>query len=363
MNNRILSNTSKGAALGAGAGFFLDLFQQISSISSNGHGLNWENFKSQYDLYQAVQSTLKLSCAGAAIGLSYSLLTNFSANTENERFNQNEFLTNLLANSKVDLNSKHSKVDRKIISKVVDFLERTYGSQMADRPIPAGSLVKRTALYSLSDYDIALVMLPNSGTLSYIHESFYETLSNEFQSYYCNVRRQRRSIGLIFQKLDGSDLKIDILPAKARGEYYQTGDLTLWDRGLESTIKTNIKKQNALVIGQPQARQSIKLLKLYKESSEILLSTPLINHLVTIGLQKRGGYSSVAGNLRYSMEYIAKKLGNKVIPDPCNGNNDLFCNMTPRQKSIARDRLLYDLDSWNLNSHHLKNMFANVFPF
>lgn len=358
MKRRIGRNATNGACIGGGLGFTIDLISQINAIMSMGHPLNWQNFKTQYNPQQALQNTLVGIGIGAGIGLAYSLLT--GEEEKNDRFNQNQFLNELLAKSKVDPKSKQSQSDRKVVSKVCDFLATMFADRLLGKPLPAGSSARRTAIHPVSDYDIAFILRPEAGTLAELQESFYNVLSEKFAGPGCTVRQQNRSVGVLLDRPDGTTLKIDVLPARARGDYSVTGDLTIWDRRRQRPLKTNVGKHNRMTVGQPQARDTIRLLKLYKDANGLPLPTPLLNQLVPTGLGKRGGHSSLAENLRFSIGHVAQKLNNQFVKDTANGNNNLYSSMTPTDKLHVQTTLLDDLDRWSSNPRHLKTMFSNA---
>jgi hypothetical protein len=357
MVKNVKKNLSTGACAGAGIGFVVDLISQLNALTKAGNSLTWENFKAHYDPQRAIRYTLLGAGLGAGTGLLYTFL---AAESTGEPFNQNDFLRELLVKYKVDPSCNRSKADWQVVRKVCAFLVRTFADTLIDEPIPGGSSVRRTANSTAFDYDVAFVVRPEAGTLEKSQTAFYEALTKEFSGSGCTVRLQNRSVGLLFDRPDGTILKIDVLPARGRGDYRKTGDLTIWDRRRKTPLKTNVRKHNRMTVGQPQAREMVRLLKLYKDASGLPLPTPLVNQIIPTALKKRGGSSSLAGNFRFSLASVAKKLNNQAVKDIANGNNNLCGSMSRRDKRNVQETLLDDLERWTSNPQYLKTMFADV---
>ncbi|GAB2798276.1 hypothetical protein GCM10027275_49810 [Rhabdobacter roseus] len=359
MNERIVKTTLKGAAIGGGTFLVADLIGQVLSMRQAGYEVTWDNLKAHYQTNQALNHAILGVCLGGSAGFLGSVLA-YENNAGSQRFNQNDFLDEILVKSKLDLKNKLTRFDLAAVQKVCDFLSIALASKLIGKPIRTGSVAKRTAVNSVSDYDVAFVVKPGSGTMEQLHELFFDTLREKFEGPGCTVRQQNYTVGVLVDRPDGTLLRVDVMPTRGRDNYAETGDLTIWSQRNRKHQKTNVGKHNQLPVGQPQVRDAIRLLKTYKLANNLNLPTALINQIVPMALKKRGGQSSRAANLRFCMEYLADKLSNQTVQDVANGNNNLMASLSERSKYRLRARLLDDLERWNENPPFLMTMFADM---
>lgn len=358
MKKRTATCTGNGAGIGAGLGLLGDLFIQLSAMQASGQPLSWQQFKDQYDLQQALRHVLIGAGVGAGIGLVYALLVEEDEEVSVEAFAQNAFLKALLINTKGDPKSRQAKADQKVVEKVSRFLSARFADVLLDAPQLTGSTARRTAIHPTSDYDMALVFRPEAGTHEALREMVHNALTEKFTGRGCTIRLQNHTVGLLMERHDGTTLKMDVMPAKGWSDYLVSGNMSIWSRKRDRVLKTNVRKHNQLPVNMPQARDSIKLLKLYKGANGLPLPTPLISQVIPSLMRKRGGYSSLAGNLRFSIAGVANKLSNLTVRDVANGGNDLCGTLNETDKQQLRETLLDDLERWKTNPHHLKTMFA-----
>ena len=359
MNERIVKTTLTGAAIGGGTFLVADLISQVLSMRQAGYEVTWDNLKAHYQTDRALKHALIGILVGGSAGLLGSVLAHESK-AGSQRLNQNDFLDEILVKSKLDLKNKQTRFDLAVVHKVCDFLSIAFASKLIGIPIRTGSVAKRTAVWAVSDYDVAFVVKPGSETMEQLHELFFNTLREGFEGPGCTVRRQNYTVGVLVDRPDGTLLRVDIMPTRGRDKYAETGDLTIWSQKNRKHQKTNVAKHNRLPVGQPQVRDAIRLLKTYKLANNLNLPTALINQIVPMALKKRGGHSSRAANLRFCLEYLADKLRNQTVQDVANGNNNLMASLSERSKHRLRARLLDDLERWNEDPHFLKTMFAEI---
>lgn len=315
----------------------------------------WKDYWDNYNKKQALKSAAIGAGIGLGIGLTKQLVSNSLSKVENqiqefENFNANKYLSGFLEEKKIDRNSLTFKEDQKWVQEVKDLCINNFGDLLADMPQNAGSVEKRTSTGG-SDYDLVLPFRSNVGSLVNLHDEVLNKLSF-FTSKGFIVRQQNRSIGLIGERADGSVLKIDILPAKVRGNYYEHKFLTIWDYAKDTHLKTNINIQNSQFRNKPRNREVVKLLKHYRDTTGLKISSYLLGAIVA----KRSYTSSMYGNFKLALEDVKNTMDKPFLKDAVNGNNNLFGNKTIKEKMYIKDKISNDLVCLEENSRVLKKL-------
>ncbi len=349
-----MNKSIKYGILGSIGTTLFDAYQQYNELNKQGLANSFSQFYENYDGVRGV----KKAVIGGVVGVTTGFVAQQIEDSEYENtkpFNQNDYLSNILKQNSVDRTSITYQEDQYFLGVIYSFCLENFGGLMIENPIKAGSNQKRTAIES-SDYDLVLAFKKTAPSLIELHELVEEKLS-DLDIDNLKIRRQNRSIGLIRERADGTFQKIDIVPAKERGNYYQTKDLTIWDNKRKSHLKTNIHTHNLEVKGMPIIRDVIKLLKIYKEIQGLDLPTPLMSRLLIDGFNKRPISSSKTANFKMGLEILAKGMDRVHVRDSANGNNSLISNILDTTKTKNKKRLLSDLELIEENPRNFKNLF------
>lgn len=269
------------------------------------------------------------------------------------------------------LNAYHFQGDPTFVSKakkltqeLKEKLSFEFGDKLADIPLDFGSAKTKTAIGGSSDFDILLPFKKQAGTIVDLCESVYTFIENNYENDSFEVRKQRHSVGLTYD--DGrSCIHIDVVPARERNNYSETGDITILRRSRRpwetpAYIKTNIWKKRTIVVNQPETRKIIKLMKIYRGESEFKLNSPVILALVKEAMNRNQGYinTSIYNNWTLVMGYVADQLQRRVqVLDEANSNNNLLAQMSQAQKNTAVNRILSDLEKLERSCSYLREVF------
>lgn len=335
--------------------FIIDAILQYISLKRLKLADTWKDYWGNYDQNRALKSVAIGAGIGLGVGLTKQLVFDSLEKEETqlqefENFNANKYLSGVLEEKKIDRNSLTFKEDQKWIQEVKDICNHNFGNILADVPQDAGSVRKRTSTGG-SDYDLVLPFKSNAGSLINLHDEVLGKL-RLFTNKGFIVRQQNRSIGLIGQRADGSMLKIDILPAKVRGNYVESKYLTIWDHAKDSHLKTNIDIQNSEFRNKPKNREVVKLLKHYRDTTGLKISSYLLGAIVA----KRNYTSSMYGNFRLALEDVRNTMDKPFLKDVVNGNNNLLGNKTSKEKLYIKEKISTDLVGIGENSRVLKQI-------
>lgn len=356
MKKKLLQNTANGALIGGVGGAALDLLLQYLELRQQGHACTFNEFIKNYN----GKRTLEATGIGALIGGGFGLVTTLIKQEELSQapFNQNNFLHEQVRVNRLDPLCPSHREDKVLVQQVIDFISNKFKHLLVGAPIMAGSIAKRTALHGKADHDIAVPLHPKAGSVAQLHDTFYEAIANKYEneSGY-KVRKQKRTIGIRIEREDGSPLKIDILPARCRPDYEQTGALTIYDGNRNSHLKTNIRLHNKITRNQREARDITILLKSYCAITGLPIPSAVITNYVPKVLAQRRKVGSIASNLRFSLNKIGDKMNSSVLKDPANSNNNLMGSMTRCDRQKVKRTFTRALDALELNPRYLMTMF------
>lgn len=347
-----------GTALIGGIGFSLyDALEQYIETQERNLPF-WGN----YDGSQTFQAFLKGTLCGGVAGLAFYEIHKWYE--KDLPFCPDNHLHQILTNSSIDADPLFIAKGKQIIDKLKGFIITEYGEVLIDKPKQFGSTKQKIAIGGSSDFDLLVPFSKNVGTLDVIYEDLFYSLENEFSEDCFELRRQRHSIGLCLNDSEHS-IHFDIVPARERNNYYQTGDLTIQRRaeGFFETpthIKTNLWKKSNHVVNRPEVRRIVKLLKIYKLDNQLILNSTAITTLVKESHDKNLGYvnSSIFNNLMLSMTYIADEiLSRQFVKDIANSNINLIDNLTSFERLKISNLLKSDLEKIQNNPSYLKEIF------
>lgn len=318
----------------------------------------WEN----YDLERGLINGVKGILIGGSLGFIVYKLQKWEE--KDLPFCPDNHLNSVLNDISMDKNPTLLQAGKKIRNELKEFLACTYGNILLKKPVDFGSIPKKTAIGGSSDFDILLPFKKGVGTLEGLYNDVYNSLKNCFFSSDFSIRKQKHSIGLTIDSGVHS-IHFDIVPARERNDYQETGDLTILKRNKSpfkshTHTKTNLEKKKGAVVNQPEVRKIIRLLKKYKNDAGLPINSTAVQNLVKEVFTKQKGYtsSSVYSNLTLSMGYIADQMLNRIkVKDIANGNINLIGNLTSYQRNTIHNQIMSDLERFNKNPQYLKDVF------
>lgn len=336
---------------------FFDILRQWLTKKEQAEKLCWENYDGQ--------RTLKCGLVGGILGGGLgAAFYNFLIEKESKMpFDPDAYLLRQHAMENIKSNPE---VFNKILTcrqRVKDSLKELFKGRLVCSPKDTGSFSKRTANISNYDLDIILPMKRSAySSLKKMYDEVFITLVKAFGSF-ATIKKQTKAIALIFN-VDGYDIYFDIVPGREIDNYLIDHKLNLyvrpdwiWQRG--SSFKINAREQRDITIYKPEARKTIRLLKLYRDRNLLRLPSVIIEQCVVEALSDRlfGIYKSTTENLLNSMEHIAAKLNHMSIIDHSNTNNNLNDKISCYDRQFISSRLLNDINAVENNPRYLKEIF------
>ncbi|MBR0572969.1 MULTISPECIES: nucleotidyltransferase domain-containing protein [Pasteurellaceae] len=207
-------------------------------------------------------------------------------------------------------------------------------------PFNSGSFKKHTAINSKFDLDLVVPFKKNSfSTIEKMFDDVEEKLRKKYESSTVTVRRQKVSLGIIF---NSEEINIDVVPAREA-----TKDGFLDDRNLnlhidledKTYLKTNIHNQVEHIKGKDKARSVIRLLKIWKKIHQKNYKSFFIELFVIKAFDDRSPTGTLIEQLKTVLEYIKDKAtqeGFQLI-DPGNSNNNLMDTVGTQKVDLEYD--------------------------
>lgn len=250
-----------------------------------------------------------------------------------------EYLKSILDEEKIDHTVEETKTTRK---EVKDFLVDYYKKEKTVDHIYAGSIAKGTAIKSKYDIDIGISFNNEDfRTLKEMFDDVKMTLEKEYGK--SNTREQNVSIRI---EKNGHD--IDVVPCRK----IKNNDTKV---NLYLNRKDNNSLQSNLHIHVDEIKdfselETIKLLKIWKIRKEIKFKSFGLELMVKKAFEKQN-IVGLDNKFKYMMEYIADNIGDIVLIDPSNTNNNIAETIKEahkdRMKKYARRALkCIENDSW-----------------
>ena len=195
--------------------------------------------------------------------------------------------------------------------------------------VESGSRAKGTAISLSSDVDYMISLTSNCNESKGGLKSIFESLYNELNRKYNNVRKQNVSIGIQI-----GELKIDITPARKYSGNTNYHSLYLSKR--DSWTKTNIQKHINDIKNSGRTNE-IKLLKIWRELNKLDFTSIYLEYLV-LDVLKYKTSDNLENNFLYILDELSKNNNNplfKRIVDPSNTNNVLSDLLTYNEKLLV----------------------------
>jgi hypothetical protein len=226
--------------------------------------------------------------------------------------------------------------------------------------VNSGSVAKKTAINLSWDFDL---VAPFRKTAFNSPERVFDEVYNFCMIYKRNnrdlvtVRKQKVSIGLTFRTRNGV-VSFDIVPAEEirSGDYPKTKFLDLYDNSGHHRIQTNIERQIERVKGTNDARDCIKLLKIWKtQKNQGHIKSFLMESLViqAFNANKNSIPRGQWNKLRMVMEFIKNNIETIRLKDPGNSGNIVSDTLI----AVEKRRFRKDMNTILNNSEYLKLYF------
>lgn len=346
-----------GTLAGAGLGAAFSIASQDARLKQKGEELTWGNVNG----WQVLLWTVIGSMLGNQLG---GLLYQLKAfHDENPKFNAGRFLGSLLKEESIKSDSTRFNLVMRYRQQVKDSLYAMFQSKLADMPLDAGSFKNRTAIASNYDVDIILPFKKNTFvSLSSMHNSVYKKMHKEF-GLKASVVKNKRTMGVTFRE-GGHEIHFDIAPGREIDNFKNDGKLNMyvspdwiWQNG--SSLKIDVDKQQQLTVNNPEAREVIRLLKIYSLRNDLNIPPVIISQLTVKALSslKFGTSYSRDENLLNSMKYLAGKLSLNTIRDFSNSNNNLLDKMNDNDRYRSSELIFSDIEKIKKDPGYLKEVF------
>lgn len=233
------------------------------------------------------------------------------------------------------------------------------------RVIHSGSYKKGTAVNIKFDMDLVIPFKKNEDTLENLYNDLFKYFDTDYRikdNTLLTVKKQKVAIGLEFL-VDGHMLDLDIVPGREIDDYENYGDLNVYVNEQmgsfkkSSYIKTNIQKQINNVRDNSIAKESIKLLKVWKRRNNAQLKSFVLELITIKALNGYQGNNDAWSKLKYVIEYIRDNIKTVSLTDPGNSNNVVSDSLEDFQKATVSDIMKWMLENIESNDKTMENYF------
>lgn len=316
---------------------------------------------SKIDWWQCLKTALSIGSIGAVVGYG---IYRWKLNSESKMpFDSDRYLAQLLCNNSIKNDS--TLYDRAIIQRenIKQHISTAFPGQIINaRPINWGSTAKGTAIGDCFDFDIIIPFSKSSfNSLEEMYNSVYDAMHRKYNAFNCDVRKQRRSIGITVHTGE-NELHFDVVPGREINDYRTDGELNLYERNRDfwtkpTRIKTNVKTHKQQTVNRPEERKVIKLVKLYRDINGLKISSSAIQHLVLDCFEEQFASQSISENFLLSLDYIATVIPDAEIIDPANSNNQISAGLSSSNRYEIASKINHDLNRIEQNELYLKEIF------
>jgi hypothetical protein len=277
---------------------------------------------------------------------------------------RNKHLECVIKSHNIENNEALIEAYRKKRNEIKEAIENKYTDTIYS-PLNSGSLKKHTAINIKFDMDI-VVPFKRGIKLEDMFKELFEYFDKEYRrkdTTLLGVHKQKVSIGLELM-VDGHLLNIDIVPGREIDDYEKDGDLNLYvneDMGsLKKTsyLKTNIQKQIDYVKENTGARETIKLIKVWKRRTNQNIKSFLIELIsIEASKSKPSSVKEVWDTLKYTLEFIRDDIAIIKLVDPGNSGNVITDSLYDFEKTNISDAIKWMLDGIERNEDSIKEYF------
>lgn len=277
-------------------------------------------------------------------------------------FNKSDYLGSVLETHKMKhIDSLFDKFKEKRLE-IKEKLEEKYGDEIY-APFNSGSYAKHTAINSKFDLDLAVPFKRNSfSTIVEMFDDVYDFLYEEYKDA-AYVRKQKVSIGIEFYAdNDGDKIQVDVVPGRELKkdeypiEHYLNININTYDGNY---TQTNIHAQIDNINGKQDARQIIRLLKIWKYQKNKDFKSFFMELIVIKAFDNKIVSGNLWEKLKIVLEYIKDEITkeNFTLKDPGNSSNDIAKTLDTYQKNSLKNDFENILDNVEINEENLKIYF------
>ncbi|WP_299336786.1 nucleotidyltransferase [uncultured Psychroserpens sp.] len=277
-------------------------------------------------------------------------------------FKKSDYLSSVLETHR--MTHIESLVDKFKIKRteIKEKLEQNYEDKIYS-PFNSGSWKKHTAINSKFDLDIVVPFKRNSfSTITDMFDDLYDFLKEEYRGV-AEVRPQKVSVGIRFYTDDDGDIvEIDVVPGRelSKDDYPETSRLNLNINTYDGNyIQTNIEAQIENIKGKSDARQIIRLLKIWKQQKSRDVKSFFMELIVIKAFDNKLITGNLWNKLKTVLEYISDEITreNFTLKDPGNSNNDIADTLGWYQKQSLKNDFDYILSDVDKKDENLKKHF------
>ncbi len=277
-------------------------------------------------------------------------------------FNKSDYLGSVLETHKMKhIESLFDKFKKKRLE-IKEKLEEKYGEDIYS-PFNSGSYAKHTAINSKFDLDLAVPYKRNSfSTITEMFDGVFDFLHAEYKDV-AIVRKQKVSIGIEFYPdSDNEVVQIDVVPGRElrlgsySDDYYLNININTYDGNY---TQTNIHSQIDNIKGKNDARQIIRLLKVWKYQKYKDYKSFFIELIVIKAFENKIVTGNLWDKLKIVLEYIKDEITkeNFTLKDPGNSSNDISKTLDDYKKRSLKNDIEFILNDVESNDENLKNHF------
>lgn len=280
-------------------------------------------------------------------------------------FDKNKHLDCVLKSHNIENNETLMISYRAKRDEVREDLKLKFGNEIY-RVIHSGSYKKKTAVNVKFDMDLVIPFKKaTADTLANIYSDLFNYFNTEYRKKdltLLEVKKQKVAIGLIFL-VDGEMLDLDIVPGREIDVYEEDGNLNVYVNDVmglvpkSSYIKTNIQKQIDSIRNNGTARETIKLLKVWKRRNNGQIKSMVIELITVKALNEYSGNLDKWSMLKYTMEYIRDNIQTVRLIDPGNSNNVVSDSLDESQKVAISDSMNYMLERIDKSENSITTYF------
>lgn len=277
---------------------------------------------------------------------------------------KNEHLGCVLKSHNIENNESLMIAYRSKRDEVREDLKKKYEGKIY-RIIHSGSYKKKTAVNIKFDMDIVIPFKKDEDTLENLYNDLYKYFDVDYRrkdNTLLSVKKQKVAIGLEFQ-VDGKILDLDVVPGREIDSYEKDGDLNLFVNEQmgsfkKSTyLKTNIQKQIDNITDNSIARDSIKLMKVWKRRNNGQMKSFIIELISIKALENYKGDADYVSKLKKVIEFIRDNIKTIRLIDPGNSNNIVSDSLESFQKDSISDGMKWMLENIERNESTVENYF------